>query len=80
MKIEVLGTGCAKCRALEQATRAVADRLGIDYELSHVTELAKFASYGVMMTPALVIDGKVKLAGRLATEKELGRILAEAAR
>jgi small redox-active disulfide protein 2 len=79
VKIEILGTGCAKCNALENATRAVADRLGLDYELVHVTDLRKLASYGVMMTPALVVDGQVKLSGRGAGEAELTRILQEAA-
>jgi len=79
MKLEILGTGCAKCNALEAATRAAADRLGLDYELVHVTDLRKFASYGVMMTPALVVDGKVKLSGRSAGEAEVARILQPAA-
>ncbi len=78
MKLEILGTGCAKCDALEKTTRAAADSLGIEYELVKVTELAKFASYGVMLPPALVVDGVVKLTGRLATEGELTKILQEA--
>lgn len=79
MKIEVLGTGCAKCTALERTTRTVADRLGLDYELVHVTDLRKFASYGVMITPALVVNGQVKVAGKLVGEAELTEILQEAA-
>jgi len=78
VKIEVLGTGCAKCNALERTTRTVADRLGLDYELVHVTDLRKFASYGVMITPALVVDGQVKVSGKLVGEAELTRILQEA--
>ena len=79
MKIEVLGTGCAKCNALEAAARQTADRLGLDYELLHVKEIAKFAAYGVMITPALVVDGDVKLSGRLPSEAELTEILSAAA-
>jgi small redox-active disulfide protein 2 len=79
VKIEILGTGCAKCNALENTTRVVADRLGLDYELVHVTEIRKFASYGVMMPPALVVDGQVKLSGRPAGEAEIAKILQEAA-
>jgi small redox-active disulfide protein 2 len=79
VKIEVLGTGCAKCNALERTTRAVADRLGLDYELVHVTDLRRLASYGVMMTPALVVNGQVKVAGKLVGEAELTKILQEAA-
>lgn len=79
MKIEVLGTGCAKCNALEAATRTVADRLGLDYELVHVTDLKTFASYGVMLTPALVIDGQVKISGKVPNEAELTSLLQVAA-
>ena len=79
MKIEILGTGCAKCNALEAAAKQTADRLGLDYELVHVKEIARFAQYGVMMTPALVVDGEVKVSGKLPSEAELTRILSAAA-
>ena len=79
MKIEVLGTGCAKCNALEAATRTVAGRLDLDYELIHVTDLNTFASYGVMLTPALVIDGQVKVSGKVPNEAELTSLLQAAA-
>ncbi|MBN2448111.1 MAG: TM0996/MTH895 family glutaredoxin-like protein [Phycisphaerae bacterium] len=75
MKLEVLGTGCAKCNALEDAVRKAADELGIDYTLDHVKDLGKIASYGVMMTPALVIDGQVKIAGKLPSAAELKKLL-----
>jgi hypothetical protein len=57
----------------------VADRLGCDYQLEHVKEIAKFASYGVMMTPALVVDGQVKASGKVPTDAELTTILTTAA-
>jgi len=79
VKLEVLGTGCAKCNALEAAVRRVADKLGLDYELTHVTEIAKFAQYGVMVTPALVVDGQVKVSGAVPSEAELTTILTAAA-
>ncbi len=79
MKIEVLGTGCAKCNALEAAVKQAADKLGLDYELTHVKEIAKFAQYGVMITPAIVVDGAVKLAGKIPSEAELTKILTTAA-
>ena len=79
MKLEVLGMGCAKCNALETAVKQAADMLGLDYTLDHVTDLSKIASYGVMMTPALVIDGTVKLSGKLPSEAELTKILTTAA-
>ncbi len=75
MKIEVLGTGCAKCDALEAATRKTADKLGLDYTLEHVKDIAKITGYGVMMTPALVIDGKVKVSGKLPSDAELEQLL-----
>ncbi len=75
MKLEVLGTGCAKCNALETAVRRAADSLGLDYELEHVKDLSKFASYGVMMTPALVVNGQVKVSGKVPSEAELTTIL-----
>jgi small redox-active disulfide protein 2 len=70
MKIEVLGTGCAKCNMLEAVARTAADKLGLEYELVHVKDLGKIAAYGVMMTPALVIDGQVKLTGKVPSEAE----------
>jgi small redox-active disulfide protein 2 len=79
MKIEVLGTGCAKCNALEYAVKAIADRLGLIYELEHVKDLTRMTAYGVMITPALVIDGQVKAAGKVPSEVELTKILHDAA-
>ncbi|UCE61621.1 MAG: TM0996/MTH895 family glutaredoxin-like protein [Phycisphaerales bacterium] len=75
MKIEVLGPGCPRCNALAANTKAAADKLGLQYELSKVTNIMKITEYGVMATPALVIDGEVKLAGKAATEDELTAIL-----
>jgi len=75
MKIEVLGTGCAKCKSLyENAQKAVAAS-GRVAELVKVEEIPKIISYGVMSTPALVIDGQVKFAGKVATVEEIGRLL-----
>jgi small redox-active disulfide protein 2 len=78
MKIEILGTGCPKCNVLEASAKAAADKLGIQYELVHVKDLVKIASYGVMMTPALAIDGKVKLTGKVASEAEITTLLTDA--
>ncbi len=75
MKIEVLGTGCAKCNMLEDATKKVADRLGLDYTLNHVKDIGKITEYGVMMTPALAIDGQVKVTGKVPSEAELAELL-----
>jgi len=65
MRIEVLGTGCAKCESLAENARAAAEKLGIEYELFKVTDLVEIASRGVMMTPALSIDGIVKVSGNV---------------
>jgi small redox-active disulfide protein 2 len=78
MKIEVLGTGCKKCNELEAAARAAADQLGIAYELTHVKDLSKIMAYGVMMTPALVIDGQVKTSGKVPSAAELTTLLTSA--
>ncbi len=80
MKIEILGTGCAKCNLLEQTARKAADKLGVPYELVHVKDLSKIAAYGVMMTPALVIDGQVKVTGKVPSEAELTTLLTSALR
>ena len=78
MRIEILGTGCSKCDALESVTRAAADKLGIRYELVHVTDMTEIVQRGVMMTPALVIGGQVKVSGRLPTESEITAFLTAA--
>ncbi len=75
MKIEILGTGCAKCNLLERTAKQAADRLGVPYELEHVKDLGRIAAYGVLMTPALVIDGKVKLSGKVPSEAEITTLL-----
>lgn len=78
MQIVVLGTGCAKCNLLEQAARSAADKLGVTYQLEHVKDIKQFAQYGVMFTPALVVDGKVVVSGRAPSEAELAKILSAA--
>ena len=78
MKIEVLGPGCPKCAALASNVKAAADKLGLRYELNKVSNIMEITKYGVMVTPALVIDGEVKLSGKAATEAELTAILTTA--
>lgn len=75
-QIKVLGTGCSKCKQLATVTQQVADKLGLEYQLEKVTDVMKFADYGVMSTPALVVDGVVKTAGKVPTVAELERLLA----
>ena len=75
MKLQILGTGCAKCNALTQATEQAAQTLGVPYELEKVTDLNRIMSFGVMMTPALVVDGKVKVSGKVPSVDDLKKLL-----
>ena len=75
MKLQILGTGCARCNQLATATQAAADRLGLDYEMEKVTDFIRFAEFGVMVTPALVVDGKLKVAGRIPNDADLEKML-----
>jgi small redox-active disulfide protein 2 len=75
MKIEILGTGCAKCKLLEETAKAAAEKLGVSYQLEHVRDIREFARRGVMFTPALLVDGKVLTAGKVPSEPELARML-----
>jgi small redox-active disulfide protein 2 len=78
MKIEVLGTGCAKCDKLEETAKAAADKLGITYKIDHIRDISEFVKRGVIVTPALAIDGDVVVAGRVPSEAELTTILTSA--
>lgn len=78
MMIEVLGTGCAKCNKLETLAAAVADKLGVPYEIAHVRDINAIVRRGVMTPPALAIDGRVVVAGRVPTETELTSWLSSA--
>lgn len=77
MKIEVLGSGCAKCQQLEKDVRKALAELNIEAEVTKVKDIQKIMSYHVMSTPALVIDGKVRTAGRLPHKEELHKFLKE---
>jgi small redox-active disulfide protein 2 len=71
MKIEVLGSGCKKCHDLEQQTIGVLAEADIAAEVEHVTDLKRIMAYGVLSTPALVINGEVKSAGRMPSNAEI---------
>ena len=75
MIIKVLGSGCTKCNKLEANTRKAIEELGIDATLEHVTDMKEIMSYGVMKTPALVVDGKVKLMGRVPSSNDIKKLL-----
>lgn len=71
MDIKILGTGCPKCNALEAAARAVVEEKKLDATVSKVDDIMDIMSYGVMITPALVVDGKVVVKGRVPSSEEL---------
>lgn len=75
MNLQILGTGCRKCQDLTEAVRKAADELGLSYEIEKVTDVLRFADFGVMMTPALVVDGTVKVSGRVPGHDELKKLL-----
>jgi small redox-active disulfide protein 2 len=73
--IQILGTGCAKCNRLAEAAEQAAKDLELDYELEKVTDMLRFADFGVMITPALAVDGEVKVSGRVPSQDELKQML-----
>ena len=76
MKIAILGPGCRNCVTLERLAREAASDLGIDAEITKVTDYADIASYGIMSTPGLVLDGEVVLSGRLPSGDEVRELIA----
>jgi small redox-active disulfide protein 2 len=74
-RVKVLGSGCAKCNQLEAATKSALEQLGMDTTIDHVTDFSQIAAYGVMSTPALVVDGKVVSYGKVLKTEEAVKIL-----
>lgn len=77
MEIKVLGTGCAKCSELEKATREAVAELGINANIEKEEDIMKIMEYGVMRTPALVVDGKVVVSGKSPNAKEIKKLLSK---
>jgi small redox-active disulfide protein 2 len=75
VKVQILGTGCPKCKKLEENARAALEASGLEFELAKVTDINEIIGFGVMMTPGLVIDGDVKSAGKLLTAEEIEELL-----
>jgi small redox-active disulfide protein 2 len=73
--LQILGTGCPKCAKLAENAQAAADQIGIDAQLEKVTDIAAITAFGVMMTPALAIDGQVKAVGRVPSVDEIKQLL-----
>lgn len=73
--VKILGSGCAKCNELEKNTKNALDELGMDTEIDHVTDFVEIAAYGVMTTPALVVDGRVVAYGKVLKTPEIIELL-----
>lgn len=75
MKVQILGTGCPKCRKLAENVETAAEELGIAVEMEKVTDINDIMNFGVMMTPALAVDGEVKSAGKALSVEEIKGLL-----
>jgi small redox-active disulfide protein 2 len=73
--IQILGAGCPKCRKLAENAEAAAKALGIAYTIEKVTDIDRIMGFGVMVTPALVVDGRVKAAGKVPSADEIKKML-----
>ncbi|MBZ4666811.1 thioredoxin family protein [Mahella sp.] len=73
--VKILGSGCAKCNQLEAATKEALEQLGMDTTIDHITDFSQIAAYGVMTTPALVVDEKVVSYGKVLKTEEVVKIL-----
>jgi small redox-active disulfide protein 2 len=74
-KLQVYGTGCPKCKQLAQVAEEAAKELGIEYELEKVTDINKIVQSGIMGTPALSVDGEVKVTGKVPSKEEMKTII-----
>ena len=75
-KLIVLGPGCPRCETLARLTGQAAEELGIEYHLEKLTDISKFAAYGLMMTPGLVVDGEIKVQGKVPSVDDIKALLA----
>jgi small redox-active disulfide protein 2 len=75
-KLQVLGPGCPKCMELAKRTEAAAQALGGDFEVEKVSELSKIMAFGILTTPALVVDGEVKVVGQVPSVEEIKKMIA----
>jgi small redox-active disulfide protein 2 len=74
-KIQILGTGCPKCKKLAENTEAAVKELGVEYDIEKVTKINEIMKFGVMVTPALAVDGQVKVVGKVASPDEIKGML-----
>jgi small redox-active disulfide protein 2 len=75
-KIQILGTGCPKCKKLAENAKAAAKALGLEFDIEKVTDIGEIMTFGVMVTPALAVDGQVKSVGKVASPDEIKKMLA----
>ena len=75
-KIQILGTGCPKCAKLAENAESAAKALGLDCSIEKVTDIGEIMTFGVMMTPALAVDGQVKVVGKVPSPDEIKKMLA----
>ncbi len=75
MEIKILGTGCPKCDKLENETRLAAEEMGLDFTIEKISQVKDIMAYGVMITPALVVDGEVKAVGKVPARDEIKGLL-----
>ena len=74
-KIQILGTGCAKCKKIAEHAEKAAQELGIDYEIEKVTDITQIMNFGIVITPGLVVDGVVKTSGKVPSVEEVKKLL-----
>lgn len=76
MKIQILGKGCTKCGLLAEAAEKAARDLGLDYQIEKITDIERITAFGVMLTPALAVDGVVKCSGKVPSASQIRAMLA----
>ncbi len=74
-KLQILGTGCPKCKKLAENAEAAAKALGIEYKIEKVTDINEIMKFGVMMTPALAVDGEIKVVGKVISAEEIKNLI-----
>jgi small redox-active disulfide protein 2 len=75
MQLKVLGPGCPRCEELAERAGLAAEKLGLEYELEKIKDISEFPSYGLMMTPGLVVDGQLRIQGKLPTVDQIEQLL-----
>ena len=80
MKIQILGTGCPKCKTLAANAKQAVDELGLDAEIEKIEDIREIMKFNILMTPGFAVDGNVKAAGRVLSADEIKKLLAEGAK